>query len=208
MSGDETVWATKFVNHPEYIFSVRADGMPDYQAFHWAYDRAQPIDPANMPTHLVVEKKPIPSTDIFAIQGGVMVVSARLAELMSGFDLGPAPTPDNPAPPRAELHPMPLYGLDGQTEIAKVALLQVSNHKDGWVPEESLTSDYYEHRDQYSAYPGPQSLTVNPKALHGPDLWRDKRLRRIVFFSDRLHRAMAEAGMERLDEIHPCRMLD
>ena len=107
MSGDETVWATKFMNRSAYIFSVRAEGITDRHSFNKAYDQGQPIDPAKMPTYLVVKHKPVPTTDIFAIQNGVMVVSERLAELMSGFDLGPAPTPDNPVPPRAELHPMP-----------------------------------------------------------------------------------------------------
>ncbi|MEM9045919.1 MAG: hypothetical protein AAGC81_14610 [Pseudomonadota bacterium] len=208
MSGEETVWATKFMNRSKYIFSVRAEGITDRNSFHQAYDQAQPIDPSNMPSHLVVKRKPVPATDIFAIENGVMIVSARLAELMSGFDLGPAPTPENPAPPRAELHPMPLYGLDGQTEIGKVALLQVSNHKDGWVPEESQLFRYYEHRNLYAANPSPGALGVEKRAKGGADLWRDRRLQDVVFFSDRLYRAMVDAGMERLDEIHPCRMLD
>ncbi|MEM8959687.1 MAG: hypothetical protein AAGC86_17960 [Pseudomonadota bacterium] len=208
MSGYETVWATKFMNHPKFIFSVRAEGITDRHSFHQAYDQGRPINPANMPSHLVVKRKPVPATDIFAIQNRVMVVSARLAELVSDFDLGPAPTPDNPAPPRAELHPMPLYGLDGQTEIAKVAFLQASNHKDGWVPEESQIDQHFESVDFYMAVCGPNSLAVRRSAFAGADLWRDRRLQDVVFFSDRLYRAMADAGMTRLDEIHPCRMLD
>ncbi|MEM1278115.1 MAG: hypothetical protein AAGH74_16460 [Pseudomonadota bacterium] len=208
MSGYETVWATKFMNHPKFIFSVRAEGITDRHSFHQAYDQGRPINPANMPSHLVVKRKPVPATDIFAIQNRVMVVSARLAELVSDFDLGPAPTPDNPAPPRAELHLMPLYGLDGQTEITKVAVLQVSNHKDGWVPEESQISRYFEKGNLYLANPGPGSLALDRRALAGAELWRDRRLKSVVFFSDLLYRAMVDAGMECLDEIHPCRMLD
>ena len=85
--------------------------------------------------------------------------------------------------------------------------MQVSNHKDGWVPEESLVHAYFEHRDAWSAIPQSGSLAVTRAALTGADLWRDRRLLDVVFFSDRLFQAMATAGIGKLDEFYPCRVV-
>lgn len=208
MTDDACVWATQLVNRAIYIHSVRAHGMADRRQFHDGYHKMRPLDPGNRPSFLVSEKPPIPRTDLFAIQNKVMVVSERLARLLATFDLGSQPTAEDPAPRCAELHPMPLLAKDEATKIRDVALLQVSNHKDGWVPEESRGIKYHEKWDYYSVTACRESLAVRRSALTGPDLWRDFRALDVLFLSDRLYRAMAETGIERLDGIHPCRMLD
>lgn len=209
MKDEPRVWATQFMNRPSYLHSVCADGVPDWREFHRAYDQTLPFDRSNVPTRLLVKHYPKPSTDVFSIEGGVMVVSEKLAGIISNFDLGPAPTETDPHPSRAELLPLPLFDKGGTKKIANVCMLQVSSHKDGWIPEESSTRQYHAHRDLFSMTVAPLSLGFNRSAQGtGADLWRDRRASDVIFLSDRLYRAMQDAGIEKLDEFHPCRMID
>ena len=206
--GDTDVWATQFFTHPDYIFPAAAY-RGDKHVFVIDFPtRGDPLDPEKLPTHIRLTSRKTPRQDIIAIEGMAMVVSAKLAELLSGFDLGPAPTPEEPAPRRVELHPVPLYDMDGETKLMNAALLQVSNHKDGWLPEQSRILKHHEEWGTYSLAIGENSLTVDSRALTGADLWRDRRTDDVVFVSGRLMRAMREAGIKRLDEFYPCRMAE
>ena len=211
MGVERFVWATQFITDPKYVFGLLPENQegPDPFDLADAYRENLPLPVDRIPRFYSVEKgRRSPKIDLFTGMNFTLFVSARMADLWEEFDLGPAPTADDPAPRRTELHRMPLYAEDQETKVADVALMQISTRKDCFLPEESQIRKYIEHRDLYMATPMTNSLAVSMSALEGPDLWHDRRLSGVFFASDRLHHAMNKAGMKPKYTFSRVRVLD
>lgn len=203
------IWCTQWPSNSKNIFSVfYDDSTPDAVAFGRTWKAGDPLYADNIPSWLMLEKgRPAPKGDLFSIANGVMVVSERLADIFRQFDLGPAPTEEEPRPRRTELHTMPLFAHDERTLIRKVVLLQCSAHQDVFVPEETKKPKLHGGRVWSVSFARDDQIAVRRPPLGGPDFWRDPLLVHTWFCSNRLYQAIKKAGIKPLD-FYSCRIVD
>ena len=197
-------WPSNSVN----IFGIHYDtSTPDQSAFLRTWQAGELLDPKNIPARLVLaEGRPAPKGDLFALTHMVMAISERFADLLRQFNLGPAPTADNPRPRRTELHPMPLFAHDERTLIRKVVLMQCSAQQEGFVPKESKGAEFLGQR-WFRPLATPYQIAVRQMPKDGLDFWRDPSLVHTWFCSDRLYHTMKAAGIKP-PEFYHCRMAD
>ena len=156
----------------------------------------------NTPRKTKLEKDP---ADFMGINMGGFMVSEPMRDLLAGFDLG-----------ATQLIELPLY--DGkEIENAVIGnepdlsrrdprrwfLLHVVALKDAFLPEASRHM-YHAQKAKGSrpdlwepnAANKPGTLVaLDPSAAEGADLWRDSRMVGVLFFSDRLRRAIETSGL-------------
>lgn len=130
--------------------------------------------------------------DAFKITDAIVVVSPKLRDVLSQFDLG-----------GSGLFEVPIYQSDKTTLSAYPPhyILHVSEAKDCFFPEASegvkrfLLWGETEPRPGAPWMPiaGRDRLTVRASAAAGADLWVDPKLLDRLFFSDRLKRAIDAA---------------
>ena len=119
-----------------------------------------------------------------------LVVSGDLAALLGRFDLG-----------ASKMHPVQLLHRDRTTPYAGAHhVLELREAKEAFEPTRSARwrpprAEGQAHLGGMPGAPKDGDIAVNPAALQGADLWRDPRLLRSLFLSDRLRAAMHEAGM-------------
>lgn len=137
------------------------------------------------------------------------LISERFADLLESFDLGPDPSPEDPNPPRTQIHRMPLLDADQKTKLRDLALMQVSTEKDGFIPEESTHADDLGDGKTYFVTPLMNNLAFDRCVLEGPDIWLCRQIPQDIYFiSDRLHQAMEQAEITPKYQFLPCRVLD
>jgi hypothetical protein len=117
-----------------------------------------------------------------------LVVSDVLAGVLRSFDLG-----------ASRLVPVTLLHRDRTTPYAGTHLvLNLRERKEAFEPEHSKKFDPPLYPDQkylgaVVGKPEDGDISVSAAALAGADIWRDPRLLKSLFFSDRLMAAMRKA---------------
>lgn len=128
--------------------------------------------------------------DLFAI-GGFYAVRGKMAEIFTKFDFG-----------EGGLVPVPLFGPDLETSWPEPCWwINFGASKGCFVAAES--KNLYRHgppdkpvEDQTWSFNGPNddgSIAVTPAALTGASLWTERQLRRQIFMSGRLAKALMAA---------------
>ena len=126
--------------------------------------------------------KPMKLPDVFQVTNRLVVVSERLAAVLSEFDLG-----------QTRLHRMELRYFDEETPDGRFFhLLNIGEQKHCFVPEATKTEINQFESGTYWISAGVAEMrpAVLATAAEGVDLWMDPRLKRVPFFSDRLARAI------------------
>ena len=126
-----------------------------------------------------------------------LLVSGRVAEVLSRFDLG-----------RTRLTPVPLVNTDGTEIPGDWHHLHVCERKDTVVPLEADRFDpINDEKGLVSCltYPEPGAIAVEPGAETGVDLWRDPMWRTGLYASAELVAALRAAGVGAAFEWAPAR---
>ncbi|MDN3720816.1 hypothetical protein QW131_20240 [Roseibium salinum] len=120
---------------------------------------------------------------------GVVVVSAKCADILRQFDLG-----------KSSLYPIRLFQYDRKTSVeGEYFSLNVGERKDAFLPSETLNLDVFDSGKMRMA-PNlhDDDIALGPTALEGPDLWVNPPLINMFFLSDRLTQALRAAKMSRV----------
>jgi hypothetical protein len=125
--------------------------------------------------------------DLFMITGGIPVVSERFRELRLAQDLG-----------ATEFHEVPLLEYDQQTRRpGRWFLLSIIESKPTLIPEKSDGIRETAAKGVFAPISGVNDvLAVRATSAEGSDLWRDRGILYRLFLSDRLKRAIKEAGIK------------
>lgn len=174
-------------------------------AFRRRAHAGEPLGPDRLPDFFLRktdEAKPL--RDYGRISGEVDVVSDRFIETLQAFDLG---DPDDTATGgrSVEFHTLEVHAAEGEEPIEYCKMMHVATRKDSLLPE--LSSGINIHilptiRIRHAPYPPPY-LALKPSCLEGADLWREAKIVNGYFFSDRLKRAVEDAGIEGIG-FFPC----
>ena len=153
-------------------FSLPKEQAPDYIHFHLYDLRASYKD--NLP-------------DLFMIRDGIVVVSERFHDLLMAHELG-----------ASEFHEVPLYEYDKTTRRpGRWFIFSVIEKKPTLVPEKSTGIKEMAEKGVYSPEIGASDvLAVRAASAQGADLWQDTAIHRRLFLTDRLKRAIKEAGIK------------
>lgn len=126
---------------------------------------------------------------------------------MRSFGLGPTWPEAYTAPPvrGTELHELPLYDEDKQTQVGTYFMLQISLFKDCFVPEASDNVKFVGGGWIVREF---EKVAVKREAAEGEDLWLEFRARhRLILCSDRLKTAMEKAKIKPT-KFSPLRVVD
>ena len=130
--------------------------------------------------------------------GGFWFVSAKAAAVLQAHDLG-----------AGALYPVNVYGKDRQTPLGDGWFcINFGNRKSAFLAEESS-------RTRPSAGGGwttfatikDDEVAASSAALDGPDIWVDPDLRRSIFLSERLGKALKKAKAAHGFYLHSCRVI-
>ncbi len=205
MENRSEVWAGDCLFDVTNIQMISYDPLANSGSVLDNYMSGDPIHPDDLPKRCFKNKhKKVPKLkDVSQIQSGMLMISARFAELLREFDLG-APVELGPDHRRVEMHPIAFYETDKTTHVGDYVLVHVTVQKDCFAPE---------HSSKLGGGPdiwvpmGLESIAVREAALGGPDLWRAPGLWNVLFFSDRLKRAIEAAKIEPIT-FHSCQIVD
>ncbi len=138
--------------------------------------------------------------DLFCVNG-YWVVTKRCADLLLQFDLG-----------NGALYPVEIFQQDRITPvIGKYFNLSFGNQKNALVQSQSpklRDSDLGNDTWLLPFVLRDGDITVSTRALEGPDLWIDTRVRRAIFGSDRLAKALKVAGLSKAFSWKKCLVTD
>lgn len=135
---------------------------------------------------------------LFAGPNG-LIVSGECADLLQKFDLG-----------NGNLYPVQLLNLDKKTPVSGAYFyLNIGNTKDAILPVKS---------QKVRPAPGgglivsftvkDNDLAVSENTLSGPDVWVDSAIRYAFFLSNRLAKALSNAGMAKPFRLRKCRIAE
>ena len=131
---------------------------------------------------------------------GYWVLSSRCAAVFQRFDLG-----------QGALYPVRLLQKDRKTMIAgEYFSLIFGNVKKAFRPEESTNPRKSTVGNELWTLPflhKDNAMAVSAAALEGPDIWVDPALMWVLFMSDRLAKALKEAGVSRPFALKKCRVI-
>ncbi|MDD7972970.1 imm11 family protein [Roseinatronobacter alkalisoli] len=197
------IWYTKWMTGGDthISFDYRCPGgFPSRLEFSRATMSCRPTDESNAPEFVFFsrhDKIKASCRDAFSITGGVLVCSPAFRDVLIRFDLG-----------SSRLYEVPIYRDENKTPsgIAPHYVLHMTEGKLGcFVPEESSGVEQMRHPLDKIAKPGNPwrealdqdvQLAIRADAAQGADLWCDPKLRNRIFLSDRLARAVKEAGLK------------
>jgi len=158
-------------------------------------ETASPLERHELPEAASVwnEKAFAKKKDLFAV-GGFFAVKGKMAEILSGCDLG-----------EGGLVPMPLYKDDLETPWPEPCwFINFGGSKDCFLSAES--KNLYLHgpsdrpeEDKFWSFHGSEeheAIAVAPAALQGADLWIERQLRGQIFMSGKLARAVKAAKVK------------
>ncbi|MEM1275394.1 MAG: DUF1629 domain-containing protein [Pseudomonadota bacterium] len=168
-----------------------------------AWARGELIQPESFPAPLSLVK-PLDAgasfPDFFTIYDGWCLISEKAAAVLSSFDLG-----------RSQLIETPIFEQDQITQRPeRFFLLNVAEHKQGfdrekstnWSLRPSWPSDR-PGRELWKPIVDTKGLAVREGAAQGVDLWFDEDVLDILFFSDRLAKAIKAAKLKK-HGLQPC----
>lgn len=125
--------------------------------------------------------------DLFRITDGIVIVSERFRDLLTAHELG-----------ASEFHEVPLYEYDKTTRRpGRWFIFSVIEKKPTLVPEKSTGIKEMAEKGVYSPEIGANDvLAVRAASAQGADLWQDPAMLYRLFLTDRLKRAIKEAGIK------------
>ncbi|MEM7664101.1 MAG: DUF1629 domain-containing protein [Pseudomonadota bacterium] len=192
------IWFSRILQSVDVIvglrYSIERDGLEykrDFQNF-------RPVDNTSAPAYLYFDRQtstiPDDRGDAFKIYDGLLVVSQKLRDVLSSFDLG-----------QTKLIEVPICLSDAKTVSSYPPhyILHVAETKECFVPEASEKVERQvwwgetEPRPDapWIADPSSDVLAVRSSAAVGVDLWADPTLKERIFLSDRLKHAIDQAGV-------------
>lgn len=157
---------------PEYLFFAYQDSKEDYKA-----------------------KLP----DLMMITNGLLVISEKLRDLLSGFDMG-----------TSLIHEVPLYENDQKTRRpGRWFILHITANKKTVIPELSENVEEINRSGHWRSRIAQEDvLAVHADTAQGADLWIDAHYRGRIFLSDRLKSALKPAGIRVLKlPLRPCTVI-
>ena len=136
--------------------------------------------------------------------GGDPVVTGELAELLRQFNLG-----------KSALYPTKLFQKDRKTRIeGDFFCLNFGEHKTCILPDQSdkISRPFTPYKpgdpDIWKvAFVKDDEVAVSADALDGVDMWIDPKVRRAIFFSDPLVKALKKAKMATKFWLKKCRVI-
>ena len=198
------IWYTKWMTNldAQVVFDfVCRDGLDGRLAYSNAVRYCWPVDDVHIPEYLYFapmgDSKVKPSCrDAFHISGGVLVVSQAFRDVLVQHELG-----------ATRLHEVPVHRDErgAPSDLPPHYLLHVTEGKPGtFAPEHSTNVEQLKRYDEAEPRPdapwadlyNKDELAVHAASAAGADLWHDPALRQRLFLSDRLARAIKEAGLK------------
>ncbi|MEM0943657.1 MAG: DUF1629 domain-containing protein [Pseudomonadota bacterium] len=126
-------------------------------------------------------------------------VSERFAEFLKGFHIGDT-----------RFLPIDIYLSDRKTRRDdRYFIMNIVSQKSCWITEESNPNSYSFITEGFWLFMngrGDGKVVVDRSAAEGADLWVDPRLRRCLFFSDRLKRALNGSNMRPRFYFYRCKV--
>jgi hypothetical protein len=134
----------------------------------------------------------------FSLTGGSPVVSNEVMQVMQQFDLG-----------QTSFYPTKLFHHDRTTPIeGSYYCINFGETKTSCMPEESQEIEKFDARFwTIPSYAKDSDIAVSQSALEGVDFWVDTRIRKSLFFSDRLAKALKAAKLTRTFGLRKCRVV-
>lgn len=171
----------------------------------WEYSKGYSLDRSQFPEASAVydwncfKRK----GDLFTA-GPFYAVNAKLAEVLSRFDLG-----------EGGLISYPIYEADEVTLVkGEFFLLNFGARKTSFLPEESRAIEplYVDKQSgdqvwKVKAVANDGDIAVSPAALEGADLWFEQAIRRKIFMSDELVAALRAAKVNVDFKLNKCRIV-
>lgn len=213
MSEDQ-VWAADCLSATRHLVPVKPHwrgARREAAAVLRACRSGKPMNPDHVPVHASLQKgAPPPKRDYFNIADSASVITQRFAALLDEFDLGPSgPAPEGSKgvgeTDRVALYPLTILHPDGERAVGEFLFLHVAAHKECFLPERS--DGVFRNRVRWGVrFNDPLRVGVRRGAHLGADLWRDRNLSSVLFFSDRLTKAIHEARLSSI-RFYKCRMV-
>lgn len=213
------IWNTTFTDHtinirrinyriPNETLDRRVEGSRGF-----LYPDGKPLPPDLVPEYLffaypddVFAKYKDPTKDYKAktpdlvmITNGLLVISEKFRDLLSGFDMG-----------TTLIHEVPLYENDQKTRRpGRWFILHITANKKTVIPELSENvEETVKGSGKWKAARENDVLAVRASAADGADLWIDAHFRGRIFLSDRLKSALKPAGIRVLKlPLRPCTVI-
>lgn len=125
--------------------------------------------------------------DLFTITDGIVIVSERFRDLLTAHELG-----------ASEFHEVAFYEYDKTTQRpGRWFIFSVIEKKPTLVPEKSTGIKETARKGVYwPDITASDVLAVRAACAQGADLWQDTAIHRRLFLTDRLKRAIKEAGIK------------
>ncbi|MEM6357620.1 MAG: DUF1629 domain-containing protein [Pseudomonadota bacterium] len=214
MSEHQTqVWLSDCLTNPKHIAFYRHDKPHDFNGFVDGLHRGDPLTPEQLPSKIwpkdmrnAERGERVKRIRSFALAtGGVMVISPKLAALLREFDLG-AVDDAGPDARRIQLSPIEQRTAEDGKLVGQLYLLHVATQKESLNSRSSAGVSITETKQGPFVDINPferVSLMLSAESLHGPDIWRERWLRRGILFSDRIVRAMRDAQIREIS-FQPC----
>ncbi|MEM8751852.1 MAG: hypothetical protein AAGF90_02645 [Pseudomonadota bacterium] len=172
--------------------------------------RHLPSVEARFPRIAVAPKnRKIPADWAFRLAGGFIGVRDEGMDLLRNFDLG-APAEEGPGKDRIEFHPLTVYDHTREKALLHMHIMHVAVRKPTLDLERNKQRVTLHSTGTTGTYSnlGEARLVVKRSALDGPDLWGADNLSSVLFFSDRLKRAIEASGGFKRCEFSLCKFED
>ncbi|MEO0360423.1 MAG: hypothetical protein AAF322_04910 [Pseudomonadota bacterium] len=212
MSENDLIWASDYlhdVNKISYIEPTSLDEGCDVLHLGRLKSR-HPTDGARLPRFAFLHKnRKIPADWAFHLGGGFFGVRDEGIDLLCNFDLG-APAEEGPGKDRIEFHPLTVYDHTREKALLHMHIMHVAVRKPTLDLERNKQRVRLHSDGTTGTYSnlGEARLVVKRSALDGPDLWGADNLTSVLFFSDRLKRAMEASGGFKRCEFSLCEFED
>ena len=205
------IWNTTFTDHTinlRYIdFHIVESTLKREAACSRAflYPDGIPLPPDLVPDYIFFGYRDLKddykakTPDLAMIMGGLLLISEKFRDLLSGFDMG-----------TSLIHEVPLYENDQKTlRPGRWFILHITANKKTVIPELSENvKQIGETGHWYSPIAQLDVLTVHADAAQGADLWIDPFFNGRIFLSDRLKSALKPAGIRVLKlPLRPCTVI-
>jgi hypothetical protein len=205
------IWNTTFTDHTinlRYIDFHIVDSTVKREAAcsrAFLYPDGIPLPPDLVPDYIFFGYRDLKddykakTPDLAMIMGGLLLISEKFRDLLSGFDMG-----------TTLIHEVPLYENDQKTRRpGRWFILHITANKKTVIPELSENvKQIGETGHWYSPVAQLDVLTVHAAAAKGADLWIDPHYGGRIFLSDRLKSALKPAGIRVLKlPLRPCTVI-
>lgn len=201
----DIVWVSGAIMDPSLILKLDADIVIKDESraikAYWAIQAGEPLDEGWFPKEVWADDeagviRALP--DLFCVNG-YWVVSKPCADVLLHFELG-----------RGALYPVKIFQHDRTTPVeGEFFSLSFGNQKTALVKDQSPKLRDANLGDNSWLLPfvlKDGDLTVTPQTLDGPDLWIDTGVRRAIFGSDRLAKALKATGLATAFRFKACRI--